>query len=390
MTHPKDVSAFLKNIHPFLNKDVIDIEFPVNKLYPSACVPISGTIDYLINCKNKRIVCHFKKDSYISSVCFNNPLKVSEHIDSLAYPFSKVWKFETFEDVTNLVNAFITEIQSVTTCSKGLVEGLEWSLNEVMDNVIQHSLSSEGYIMGVYHKTTDYVLFDIYDNGQGIYNSLRDSVYHPRNAIDAISIAIQEGKTRDKKIGQGNGLWGLYNIVKENKGKLCITSSGSALMLKNTGEVLKFDELPLLDSKVGTTSVDISFNCKEEISIADALGGYIPIDVEFENSISNDEWIEFSLRNETTGYGTRVAGERLRNKVINSLNRIDSPNRIRIDFEGVSVISSSFADEFIGKLLEHLGFYKFIHMVNIVNANNTIEVILNRSISQRMAEIYKE
>ena len=390
MAHPRDVSEFLRNISRIIKNDTINIDFRDNAIYPAGCIPIFGTIDHLKTTCGKSVICHVPPNSYISSINFENPYKVREHADSLAYPFSKVWLFENFEDVTKLVNAFVLEIQSITKCSKGLIEGLEWSLNEVMDNVIQHSLALKGYVMGVYHKSTDYVLFDIYDNGQGIFNSLKDSEYHPRNAIDAISIAIQEGKTRDKKIGQGNGLWGLYNIIKENKGKLCITSSGSSLMMKNDGSVYKFNELPLLSPKLGTTSVDFSFNCKEDISITNALGGYTPIDISFENSISDDNWIEFSLANESTGYGTREAGERLRNKVFNALNRIDSPQRIRIDFSGISIISSSFADEFIGKLLQLLGFYKFNQMVKILNANYTVEVILNRSISQRMAEIYKD
>jgi hypothetical protein len=171
----------------------------------------------------KDINCYYPADSYLSTVQFNTPYKVSEHEDSLAFPFSKIWRFNDFDEVTKLVNAYLDEITSIVECSTGLIEGLEWSLNETMDNVLQHSLCSEGYMMGVVHKTTNYILFTIYDNGQGIYNSLRDSEYHPRNAIDAISIAIQEGKTRDHRIGQGNGLWGLSNIVQNNRGRLEIT-----------------------------------------------------------------------------------------------------------------------------------------------------------------------
>ena len=44
-----------------------------------------------------------------------------------------------------------------------------------MDNVLQHSDSGVGYIMGVLHKTTNYIMFSLFDNGQGIFNSLRDS-----------------------------------------------------------------------------------------------------------------------------------------------------------------------------------------------------------------------
>lgn len=388
MTHALDASNFMRSCSKILEKDVWDITCNVNMVYPAAGVPIAGIIDQYKK-DGKKIYCHYNKKSYLSVINFSKPYLVSEHLDSLAYPFAKIWKFTDFEEITKLVDAFLKEIQALTHCSSGLIEGLEWSLNEVMDNVIQHSQCQEGYVMGVYHKSTDYVIFNIYDNGQGIFNSLKDSEYHPRNAIDAISIAIQEGKTRDKSIGQGNGLWGLYNIIQHNKGKLCITSSGSALMLKSDGQTYKFDNLPVLSKKNGTTSVDISFNCKENISIAEALGGYKPISINFENSINDNDWIVLKLKSESSGFGTRVAGERLRNKTLNDLTRLDSPGRIIIDFDGVSIISSSFADEFLGKLLQIIGFYRFNNVIKIINANETTEIILNRSISQRMAEIYK-
>ena len=389
MSHPMDVTQFVHSILSLHDKNTIDIGFSATRIHPTACVPIAGIIQQL-RASGKKIYCHYDRDSYLAAINFDRPYRVVEHLDSLAFPFSKVWKFCNFEEITKLVNAYLNEIISLTQCSAGVIEGLEWALNEVMDNVIQHSLCAEGYIMAVYHKTTNYLLFDIYDNGQGIYNSLRNSEYHPHTAIDAISIAIQEGKTRDKSIGQGNGLWGLYNIIQKNKGRLCITSSGSAIMLKSDGRLNKFEELPLLETKNGTTSVDISFNCNEAISIKEALGNHVPYDFKFQALIDEKNIIQFKLKNETTGFGTRVAGERLRNKVINHLTRDNSPHRIEIDFSNISVISSSFADEFVGKLVIELGFYNFNNMVKISNINTTIEAILNRSIYQRMAEVFNK
>lgn len=388
MHHPRDVSIFIRNLKPFLKEDIIDIYFNTHDFYPSACVPISGIVDSLKQ-QGKKIYMHFDKNTYLGNTNFNLPYNVNEHKDSLKYPFAKLWKFSTNEEVALLVDSFSNELQALTECSKGLIEGLEWSLNEAMDNVIQHSLTQEGYIMGIFHKSSNYLLLTIFDNGQGIFNSFMNSEYTPRNAIDAISLAIQEGKTRDKKIGQGNGLWGLYNIVQHNKGRLTITSHGSALMLKSDGSVNKFEKLPLLNTHSGTTVIDISFNCKEEVSITEALGGYTPIDINLENMIDNDsDNIIFALEEQGVGFGTRQAGERLRNKVINLFERSQYSNKICIDFRNVSIISSSFADEFIGKLILKYGFYKFNSMVKLINTNSTVEAILNRSVCQRMAYMY--
>ena len=122
---------------------------------------------------------------------------------------------------------------------------------------------------------------------------MRDSEYHPRTAIDAISIAIQEGKTRDKNIGQGNGLWGLNNIITSNQGKLEITSHGSSLMLKTDGSVTKFTDLPIFNTKRATTTVNISFNYSNKISVAEALGGHIPTDYKYEENLDDDNIFTF-------------------------------------------------------------------------------------------------
>lgn len=387
MSHPQHVSYFIRQMLTVIDDEVIDLYFKEKQVFPAACVPICGII-HAMRKNGKTINVHYEPGSFLKNIHFDDPYKVEEHIDSLAFPFAKIWRFDSFDEVTKLVNGYLDEISSAVPCSKGLIEGLEWSLNETMDNVLQHSNGGEGYMMGVVHKSSNYVLFSIFDDGQGIFNSMRDSEYHPRTAIDAISVAIQEGKTRDKRIGQGNGLWGLNNIILSNKGKLEITSHGSSLMLKNDGTVSKFTELPYLDRKKATTTVNISFNYANEISVTEALGGYVPCDIAYEDKLDDENVLNFVLREEATGFGTRIAGERVRNKVLNYLRRIDTPTKVNVDFSGVSMISSSFADEFIGKLIAELGFLRFTKLVTMTNVNRTVEPILNRSVSQRMAQLY--
>ena len=389
MSHPKNVSYFVNQIQQSLNDEVIDISFKEKQVFPAACVPICGII-HALRKNEKTVNVHYAAESFLKNIHFDDPYKVNEHLDSLAFPFSKIWRFDSFDEVTKLVNSYLNEIASSVPCSKGLIEGLEWSLNETMDNVLQHSLCGEGYMMGVVHKNSNYILFSIFDDGQGIFNSMKDSEYHPRTAIDAISIAIQEGKTRDRSIGQGNGLWGLNNIILSNKGKLEITSHGSSLMLKSDGATMKFTNLPYLDKKRATTTVNISFNYANEISVAEALGGYVPCDIAYEDKLDDENILRFVLCEEASGFGTRIAGERVRNKVLNYLRRLDKPSSINIDFTGVSVISSSFADEFIGKLISELGFIRFTKLITMTNVTQTVEAILNRSVSQRMAQLYSQ
>ena len=78
---------------------------------------------------------------------------------------------------------------------------------------------------------------------------MKDSEHHPRTTIDAITLAIQEEVTRDKNIGQGNGLFVLHSIVKQGMGKLVITS-GKGSYTYNNGYVRTYDNLPLISYRI--------------------------------------------------------------------------------------------------------------------------------------------
>jgi hypothetical protein len=60
------------------------------------------------------------------------------------------------------------------------------------------------------------------------------------------------------------------------------------------------------------------------------------------------------LVDETTGFGTRHAGGQLRTKCTNLLNA-DVAKPLILDWTDVPLVSSSFADQFVGKLFVELG-----------------------------------
>jgi len=58
--------------------------------------------------------------------------------------------------------------------------------------------------------------------------------------------------------------------------------------------------------------------------------------------------VEFKFINYGTDFGTRDMGQRLRKKLLPLINGDD---KVVLDFTGVNVVSNSFADECIAKLL---------------------------------------
>ena len=96
------------------------------------------------------------------------------------------------------------------------------------------------------------------------------------------------------------------------------------------------------------------------------------------------------LLREKSGFGTRLAGAKMREKIISVYRKAQIEKDIIIDFDGVSIISSGYADELLGKLVAEIGFYEFNKSIKLKNMNSLIQNIVQRSVAQRMAEAINE
>lgn len=84
-------------------------------------------------------------------------------------------------------------------------------------------------------------------------------------------------------------------------------------------------------------------------------------------------------------FGTRL-GSRVLGKEVSNLIDFEKEEEIVLDFQGVKMITSSFADEVIGKNCARLGLHNFFKNVQIVNASEQIKFILKKAILDRLAE----
>jgi len=387
LANPRIVSDFIEILNKTLNSHNrhLILNFKnVEGAFPNVCVPLAGIIE---NISSKGIDFEFYYlNDYLRNISIKEPLRVHKNKElAQKESLDKVWRFDSADDIYLLINAFVDELSKIITCEKGVLEGFEWSINEVLDNVLQHSNKSFGYVMGQLHQKTKHFAFCVYDTGQGIYTSLlSSSVHKPKNPVDALKLAVKEGVTRDKKIGQGNGLWGLHQIVSENTGILNIISNSACYNLTNN-EFKTFDRVAQLPYDNGCI-VDFQIDYNKEISISKALGGYEPVNLRIESLEDDAGNIEIDLYNKESGVGTRKSGEKIRNELINIYKQ--SNKTITLDFANINIISSSFADELIGKLVTEFGFYGFNNIFKLKNMNTNVQSIVQRSVAQRMMESF--
>lgn len=387
LTNPRVIYEFIDLLNEILKSDnknlILNFKY-VNGAFPNVCVPIAGIIENM-SLRGINFEFYYLTD-YLKILSVKMPLRVQENKELVQKTsLDKIWRFDSAEDIYVLINSFVFELSHIIVCEKGVLEGFEWSINEVLDNVLQHSSRSFGYVMGQVHPKTKHFVFCVYDTGQGIYNSLlSSSVHKPKNPVDALKLAVKEGVTRDKKIGQGNGLWGLHQIVSENIGILNITSNSACYNLTNN-KFKTFDHLPQLPYDNGCI-VDFQIDYGKEISISKALGGYEPVNLKLESLEDNVGNIIIDLHSKESGVGTRKSGEKIRNELINIYKQ--SSKNITIDFANINIVSSSFADELMGKLVTEFGFYGFNNIFKLKNMNSSVQSIVQRSVAQRMMESF--
>ena len=85
-------------------------------------------------------------------------------------------------------------------------------------------------------------------------------------------------------------------------------------------------------------------------------------------------------------FGTSLGGRVLGKEVSNMID-FEKEDEIILDFQDVKMVTSSFADEVIGKNCARLGLHNFFNKVQIINTSEQIKLILKKAIMNRLQEL---
>jgi hypothetical protein len=204
------------------------------------------------------------------------------------------------------------------------------------------------------------------------------------NEYDAIKLAVEENAT-SKPNNMGNGLYGLMRVVDLNGGEMEICSGCGRIKFANAkldGEYAP--GRPVLDPNGhrGTT-VYWQLDVSRPVSLGQALGSKQPnIRLGAPEDAEGELVVQVSM---LEGFlGARSSAEQVRTALVKLLN--EKAARLVLDFENINVISSSFADEVLGKLALEIGLVQFINRFRLENMSETVEAIVSRAFQQRIAE----
>ncbi len=292
-------------------------------------------------------------------------------------------KYKTHDGQHAAVDRAIDAIlSSLSAFDRNKLKALEWALNEVTDNVLNHAQTQHGGFLQVsLYPETYHVEFIVADAGISIPNSLEI-----KNHERALEEAIREGVTRDKETNAGNGLFGSYSIAVRSGGEFRLHSGLANLIASKDGRVSLSPSRQYYPGTVVVVRVD----CSKEGLLDEALRfrgaphdpPYDYVERRYESDVDGEMTI--NLRDETPSFGSREAGKSVKVKITNLLQM--NPNAVlRIDFKDVPIISSSFADEVFGRIFTELGPVGFMKLIHLENVDKTVQNLIDRAITQRVS-----
>ncbi len=295
--------------------------------------------------------------------------------------------YRTHEEQNQVLNRIMELILSVTpNLDRRAFAAVEWALNEITDNVLNHSESTVGGLLqlSVFHATTRRVEFTVADAGRSIPVTLGSTLSNVGSQRDVLLASVREGVTRNSIDFQGNGLFGALQISRASRGIFAINSGGAYLTAVRGAEPFAANT----GVRFGITSIDATIDFSNPDLLENALvfrgRKHKPVDyleLTYESHDSSD--LVVPIQEHGISIRSRQAGLLFRIKLQNLLNQYPE-SAVVLDLSGTPVISSSFADEVLGKLFEAMGPLSFSRRIVVRGANQTVQAIIDRSILQRM------
>lgn len=224
----KMVKEFEINPETNLILDFSNCEF----LYPDYALIVLCAIKYI---ESKGIEVHGKIKLDKSAFIYSFLLKID---------FFKNLKIDLPKIKNNYLDTSFVEIQNYTSGNQlevltrivkllrekskmddDVFTGLDYCLNEILDNILNHSKEKEGWVVAQYYHKLNQIRLMIVDHGIGIQQALNEK--HNFTEEEALKNCIVSGVTNGR--GQGHGLFATSLFAKENKGWLSIISGNNKL-----------------------------------------------------------------------------------------------------------------------------------------------------------------
>lgn len=171
--------------------------------------------------KNKSIYAFLLKMDFFKNLNIELPKIDNPYADN---SFIEIQKY-TSENQIEVLHKIILMLREKSNMDDDVFTGLDYCLNEILDNILNHSKEKSGWVVAQYFGKLNQIRLMVVDHGIGIQKALNEK--HNFSEEEAIQKCIISGVTNGR--GQGHGLYATSLFAKENKGWLSIISGNYKL-----------------------------------------------------------------------------------------------------------------------------------------------------------------
>lgn len=282
-------------------------------------------------------------------------------------------------------------LASLPELPRNHLKALEWCIWEITDNVVNHAASRVGGIVQVQTMPgrSRRVEITVVDAGVGIPSTLRKGPHRIRDDAHALELAIQEGVTSRPQINQGNGLFGTFQLAFHSRQRFLIESGRGRLTFAAGSVSTRPQSFPVTGTLIHC-AIDTGIPNLLETALKFRGKVHEPaIDYVSQNIETDSGDHLFRIKDNVISVGSRDAGAAIRTQ-LNNIIRIIAPHKLIIDFEDISIVSSSFADEVFGKLFVQLGPLEFMQRISFKNVDATVQTLMDTAIRKRVMQDQSE
>ncbi len=355
--------------------------YSVEFCMPDGMAPFVATVSHLVKSgyhvdivkpRKEELVDYWKLAGWLDGIVGTG------HVPSQGSTYVPLTPYTEADEIHSFLNRALDIVARTQAFSEGVLTAFEWSFYEMSDNVLLHSgLSEPAWLQMTSLPEKQQVEFVVVDNGRGIRASLSEYFPDLNSDLEAVELAVKRGTTRNRDIGQGNGLSGTLRIASAASGWMNLHSGrGQLRWLEDNRYASTAHNHP-------GTLVTVTLPTHKPIDLSRALWGYVPT-TSFESRYVTGSGILFVIKEEASNFGNRSTGERLRLKLSN-LAQLHPDEAVIIDFEGVEVLSASFADEFVAKLVKELGVMRFFGRFRFKGLSQFAATTVDNVIAQRLS-----
>lgn len=349
------------------------------RIFPNMMAPLAAMICFLEEVGIKAKI-HDKHPTLHKSHSLE-PLRALQR-NSRADPSNVVWEYRSADELEFLINLILPTLYKNIVSQKNVLLALEYCLSELMDNVHRHSGERCGFMMYSLQSESGRIAIGIADQGKGIKKSFAGTKHRPATASDAISLAMQKGVTSSPE-GAGNGLWTTTELITANSGRLTITSGGGAIFYnRQLRQAQSYDQLQTIDPDWPGTHIDFQLDFGSPIDFTSLWGDLpAPINIRCESLEDSASRVVINIAEQGIGTSTRASGAQVRTMASNML--LNQDQDVVLDFSGVTMVSSSFADEAVAKVLADRHIPLAPSRFKTHGTTPTIDLIINDTLRSR-------